>query len=153
MRVGENLLSIVSFPLLRNRNFEACAPARIRFYCEFTVKQSDAFLDDHRAFALAIQFVQREPSSKREPAAIVFNYHIPGPIVSVKPHQYLLGAAVLADIDQAFLHNGSQFPANLRRHFEVVHIRLKLRGNTGFPLKSLHRIREKFHKLPGVHIQ
>ena len=51
-------------------------------------------------------------------------------------------AAVLPDVDQALLHDASQFPAHFLRQFHLLQFAGELGGNPGFTAETFHRVGE-----------
>src|ERR1039457_1059430 len=109
------------------------------------------FLDYYWPFAHGVQFGTRKSPRKGETGAVVLYHHFPFAVMGSQPHQHLLGTAVLADVDQPFLYDSDQFPANLLGHVQFSNIGDKTRRDAGLALKSFHRISKKSQKSLGVH--
>src|ERR1700757_770235 len=106
MRIGWLLLlSILRLPVVRDRDFQPRTPARIRFYREFSFNQTHPFPNDQRPLAHRFQFDLGEASCEGESLTVILNGQLPAFFVGCEPDQNPFRLAMLADVDQALLHN------------------------------------------------
>src|ERR1700724_599488 len=111
-----------------------------------------AFLDDQGALTDLFHLRLRQSPRKWEAFAIIFQGKHPLVTAGAKANQRVASAAVFAHIDQAFLHDTDQLPADPPRHVQFVDVGDEPGGDAGLPPKTFHSIMKDTDKLPRIYV-
>src|SRR5438876_514761 len=94
----------------------------------------------------------RQSPRKWKAFAIVFQGKNPLVTAGAKANQCVASAAVFAHIDQSFLHDADQLPANPLRHVEFLDVGDEPGGDASLPPKTFHSIMQDADKLPRIYV-
>src|SRR5213592_8851 len=118
-----------------------------RFYHEFTANGAHTFLDDHGPLLDGVQLRLIVAPREIEAAAVVIDLQPVTAILRSKPHDDVLGRAVLSHVDQGLLEDAGHLPAGSRGQCNHFKLGEKARRDPRLALKPIHQLGQESQQL------
>src|SRR5262245_14930479 len=124
--------------LLRHQHLETRPVSGRRVDSELAANRLHALPNNSGSAVPLLQVAYAEPALEGEAAAVVGDFDFPLAVLRGKPNRHVGRGAVLADIDQALLHDANELEADAPWHPHLGQVGQELSGNARIAAEPLH---------------